>query len=65
MIATVDEKDSLIQLLGEIHDNVAKDCISYFQRYRLVFVILFEIGTCKKKINTIDVRTILLYVYKL
>lgn len=32
MICTIEEKRSLIQLLGEIHEEVAIDCISYFQR---------------------------------
>ncbi|XP_029343675.1 dynein heavy chain 5, axonemal-like [Acyrthosiphon pisum] len=34
VIGTIDEKASLIQLLGVIHDNVANDCINYFQRFR-------------------------------
>lgn len=32
MVGTIEEKRSLVQLLGEIHENVAADCISYFQR---------------------------------
>lgn len=32
VVGTLDEKISLIQLLGEIHADVAKDCLSYFQR---------------------------------
>lgn len=32
VVCTFEQKESLIQILGEIHDNVAKDCISYYQR---------------------------------
>ncbi|XP_050440010.1 dynein axonemal heavy chain 5-like [Adelges cooleyi] len=34
VLCSPNEKSSLIQILGEIHNNVAKDCISYQQRYR-------------------------------
>lgn len=33
VVAAPQQKESLIQLLGEIHDNVSKNCISYYQRY--------------------------------
>lgn len=33
MISTAETKESLIELLGEIHEYVRKDCTSYFQRY--------------------------------
>lgn len=39
VVATTQEKESLIQLLGEIHDNVSKDCISYYQRYIHLFLV--------------------------
>lgn len=39
VVSTVEQKISLIQSLGEIHDNVAKDCITYFQRYVWIMLI--------------------------
>ncbi|XP_050528019.1 dynein axonemal heavy chain 8-like [Daktulosphaira vitifoliae] len=34
IVGTNMEKNSLIQMLGEIHNNVTKDCINYQQRFR-------------------------------
>jgi dynein heavy chain len=48
MDSTVEEKNSIIQLLGEIHDNVAKDCTSYFQRY----VIKYKLSIDTQKLKS-------------
>lgn len=37
MVCTVKAKESLIKLLGDIHDDMTKDCISYYQRYTLIY----------------------------
>lgn len=32
VVSTPEEKESLIHIMGEIHDDVAKDCVNYYQR---------------------------------
>lgn len=55
MDCTAEEKESLIQLLGEIHDTVAKDCTTYYQRCDFIYIYNLLLIDTQKQISFINI----------